>query len=47
LEVEELLRTHYESARKVILVCDNSNAHTPGAFYEAFPPVKARGFRDD
>src|SRR5476649_1548989 len=42
-EVEELLRTRYASAEKVILVCDNLNTHTRGAFYEAFAPEKARG----
>ena len=41
-EVEELLRTRYASADKVILVCDNLNTHTRGAFYEAFEPEKAR-----
>jgi hypothetical protein len=42
IEVEELLRTRYASANKVILVCDNLNTHTPGAFYEAFEPEQAR-----
>ena len=42
IEVEELLRTRYASADKVILVCDNLNTHTKGAFYEAFEPEKAR-----
>jgi hypothetical protein len=41
-EVEELLRTRYASAEKVILVCDNLNTHTKGAFYETFEPEKAR-----
>jgi DDE superfamily endonuclease len=41
-EVEELLRTRYASAEKVILVCDNLNTHTKGAFYEAFEPEMAR-----
>src|SRR5882724_10970914 len=41
-EVEELLRTRYATAAKVILVCDNLNTHTIGAFYEAFDPDKAR-----
>lgn len=41
-EVEELLRTRYASADKVVLVCDNLNTHTQGAFYEAFEPEKAR-----
>jgi DDE superfamily endonuclease len=42
LELEELLRTRYAKAEKVVLVCDNLNTHTKGAFYEAFPPEKAR-----
>jgi hypothetical protein len=41
-EVERLLRTRYASAEKVILVCDNLNTHTKGAFYEAFEPGQAR-----
>ena len=40
LEMEELLRTRYAKAEKVILVCDNLNTHTIGAFYEAFPPSR-------
>jgi len=42
LEMEELLRTRYAKAEKVILVCDNLNTHTRGAFYEAFEAEKAR-----
>jgi hypothetical protein len=42
LEMEELLRTRYAEAEKVILVCDNLNTHTMGAFYEAFPAKQAR-----
>lgn len=41
-EVEELLRTRYATAAKVILVSDNLNTHTKGAFYETFAPEKAR-----
>jgi len=41
-EVAELLQTRYASADKVILVCDNLNTHTKGAFYEAFEPETAR-----
>ena len=26
------------------MVCDNLNTHTKGAFYEAFPPDKARDY---
>lgn len=40
--VEELLRTRYAHAEKIILVCDNLNTHTRGAFYEAFPAERAR-----
>jgi DDE superfamily endonuclease len=42
VEVAELLRTRYAAAEKVILVCDNLNTHTRGAFYEAFEPATAR-----
>ena len=42
VEMEELLRTRYAKAEKVVLVCDNLNTHTMGAFYEAFPPEQAR-----
>ena len=42
LEMEALLNTRYKKAKKVILVGDNLNTHTKGAFYEAFPPAKAR-----
>jgi hypothetical protein len=41
-EMEQLLRTRYASAAQVILVCDNLNTHTRGAFYETFEPEKAR-----
>lgn len=41
-EVARLLRTRYAKAEKVILVCDNLNTHTKGAFYEAFAPEEAR-----
>ena len=42
VEMEALLRTRYAKAQKVILVCDNLNTHTAGAFYEAFPAERAR-----
>lgn len=41
-EIEKLLRTKYANAEKVILVCDNLNTHTRGAFYKEFPAEKAR-----
>lgn len=41
-EVADLLGTRYAHVKKVILVCDNLNTHTKGAFYEAFDPATAR-----
>ena len=37
-----LLLGRYADAERVILVCDNLNTHTMGAFYEAFPAAQAR-----
>ena len=42
IEVASLLETRYLNVKKLILVCDNLNTHTKGAFYEAFEPEKAR-----
>jgi hypothetical protein len=42
LEMGRLLETRYQSAERVILVCDNLNTHTTGAFYEAFNAEQAR-----
>jgi hypothetical protein len=41
-EMEAPLRTRYSKAKKIILVSDNLNTHTKGAFYEAFEPDQAR-----
>ena len=42
LEIAQLLEGRYAACEKVILVCDNLNTHTKGAFYEAFEPERAR-----
>lgn len=42
IEVASLLETRYSSVKKLIIVCDNLNTHTKGAFYKAFEPEKAR-----
>lgn len=42
IEMEQLVSTQYANADKIILVCDNLNTHTRGAFYEAFPAKQAR-----
>jgi hypothetical protein len=41
-EMARLLEGRYRACKKVILVCDNLNTHTKGAFYEAFEPKRAR-----
>ena len=41
-EMTRLLEGRYADCPQVILVCDNLNTHTKGAFYEAFEPERAR-----
>lgn len=41
-EMARLLEGRYAACERVILVCDNLNTHTRGAFYEAFDPERAR-----
>jgi len=38
IEMAHLLEGRYAGCQKVIVVCDNLNTHTQGAFYEAFAP---------
>jgi|TARA_Y100000310_G_C20560084_1_gene752620 hypothetical protein len=42
IEVAQLLEGRYADCEKVILVSDNLNTHTKGAFYTAFEPARAR-----
>ena len=42
VELAGLLEGRYAECAKIILVCDNLNTHTKGAFYEAFEPSRAR-----
>jgi DDE superfamily endonuclease len=42
VEMARLLEGRYADCDRVILVCDNLNTHTKGAFYEAFEPDRAR-----
>ena len=42
VEMARLLEGRYATCDKVIVVCDNLNTHTAGAFYEAFDPARAR-----
>jgi len=42
IETAKLLEGRYARCERVTLICDNLNTHTKGAFYEAFPPARAR-----
>jgi DDE superfamily endonuclease len=42
IEMARLLEGRYADAARVVLVCDNLNTHTKGAFYESFEPARAR-----
>jgi len=42
LFVRRLVDEHYPDARKVRVVLDNLNTHTPAALYECFEPEEAR-----
>jgi hypothetical protein len=42
VEVARLLEGRYRKCPAITLVCDNLSTHTIGAFYEAFPPARAR-----
>jgi hypothetical protein len=42
VEMAALLEGRYAACQKVIVVCDNLNTHTKGAFYEVFEPERAR-----
>ena len=37
-----LLEDRYAACSQIVLVCDNLNTHTKGAFYERFEPQRAR-----
>jgi hypothetical protein len=39
--IEEIAK-NYKDAKKIILVMDNLNTHTPGSLYETFSPQKAK-----
>ena len=41
-EMADLLESRYKDCEKVIVVCDNLNTQTKGAFYEVFGPERAR-----
>jgi hypothetical protein len=45
--IKELVDVHYpEAEKKIVLVMDNLNTHTPASLYEAFPPTEAKRLAD-
>jgi transposase len=40
--IKELVDIYYPDAKKIRIVIENLNTHTPGALYEAFSPEEAR-----
>jgi len=40
--MNDLVEIHCPQAKKIRVVLDNLNTHTPAAFYETFPPAQAR-----
>ncbi len=42
----EEIASIYKKANKITLVMDNLNTHTPGSFYEVFPPDKSKALWD-
>ncbi len=44
--IRELADIHYKEARKISLVMDNLNTHTPSALYEVFKPEEAKRIWD-
>ena len=41
-EIRELVDVDFPNAKRIVLVQDNLNTHTPGSLYEAFAPEEAR-----
>jgi hypothetical protein len=40
--MNDLVEDHCPGVKKIHVVLDNLNTHTPAAFYETFPPAQAR-----
>ena len=45
-QMKALVDEYYPKAKKIRLVLDNLNTHTPGALYETFEPASARRILD-
>lgn len=45
-QIKKLVDEDYPSAKKIVLVMDNLNTHTPASLYKAFEPEEARRLAD-
>lgn len=44
--LRDLAEVHFPHARRIVLVQDNLNTHSPASLYEAFPPAHARALTE-
>ena len=44
--IRQLVDVHFPHAKKVVLVMDNLNTHSPSSLYAAFPPEEAKRIAD-
>jgi hypothetical protein len=44
--VQEVVDVHYPDAKRIVLVMDQLNTHSPASLYEAFPPAEAKRLAD-
>ncbi len=45
-QIKDMIERRYPRAKKIRLMMDNLNTHTPGSLYEAFPPDVAQRLAD-
>lgn len=44
--MKELVDVHYPQAKRILVVLDNLNTHTPASFYATFEPAEAKRIAD-
>ena len=44
--IRNLVDVHYPKAKRLVLVMDNLNTHSPASLYEVFPPAEAKALAD-
>jgi hypothetical protein len=44
--IKEVADVHYPDAKRIVLVMDQLNTHSPASLYEAFPPAEAKRLAD-